>query len=100
LDEAASVAARNAGLLIAAGVHVYSPIAHSHVIAMHTPLDPRDYGVWMPLNHAMMRVARGLIVLRMPGWATSEGVTMEREAFAGRRIVMMDPGVVPSALFT
>jgi len=100
LDKAAEAAAGAAGMLIAAGVHVYSPIAHSHPIAAAAQLDPRDYGLWMPLNRVMMRAARGLIVLKLPGWASSKGVRMEIQEFANRRTVYMEPGVIPSVLFT
>lgn len=86
------------GLLIRAGVAVFSPIAHTHPIAIHSGIDPLDHGIWMPLDAPMMDAARGLIVCMMTGWDASYGVGVEIEAFKRVRkpIIYMTPGVVPA----
>lgn len=99
MRNAAREAESAAAQLIAAGVPVYSPIAHSHSIAATGNLDPEDYEIWMPLNRVMMRAARGLIVLTLYGWATSRGVRMEIEAMASKRQVFMRPGIIPAEVF-
>ena len=47
MDAAFHLACENAALLIRHRVHVFSPIAHSHPIAMAGGLDPVDYEIWM-----------------------------------------------------
>lgn len=67
--------------LIRRGIAVYSPIAHTHPIAIHGNIDPYDHGIWMPLDHHMMNAADGCIVVMMPGWVESKGVTIEIDEF-------------------
>lgn len=72
---------RAAGKLLKAGVHVYSPIAHSHPIAMHGKVDHLDHKIWLPLD---MKIAGGcdaLLIADMQGWEDSAGVTFEIDMF-------------------
>jgi Domain of unknown function (DUF1937) len=87
--DAACLAAR----LLRIGVKVYSPICHTHPIAMCGNIDPLDHAIWMPFDEAMMRVCDMLIVAHMPSWETSKGIAMEVEHFekAGKRIFDLDP---------
>ncbi len=80
-----------AGELIEAGVSVFSPIAHSHPIAMRCLMDPRDYRIWQASNRPLVEAAKGLIVVTAPGWEDSVGIADEMEAFAGRPIVLWNP---------
>ena len=84
-------------LLIKAGVPVYSPIAMTHPIAVHSDLDPLDHELWLEADRPMMRAAKGLIVCKLQGWDESYGVEDEIKYFrdAGKPIVYMEPGVVP-----
>lgn len=93
IDIAFRDAARLAARLLRAGVKVYSPICHTHPIAIHGNLDPLDHAIWMPFDEAMMRVCDMLIVAHMPSWETSKGIAMEVEHFekAGKRIFDLDP---------
>jgi len=90
--------------LLKAGVPVFSPIAHSHVVAtagnMSLGDDAASHAAWLKLDELMMAPARGLIVLRMNGWEESVGLKHEIEFFQARSkpIVMMTPGVVPFAV--
>lgn len=69
------------GHLLKAGVMVYSPIAHSHSLALHGDIDPHDMLVWMQLNAIMMEKCDILIVAHMPGWDKSEGIKTEVKYF-------------------
>lgn len=69
-------ACRAAAELIRLGYAVFSPIAHSHPIAMIGGIDhlsPVWYEADLPLLHACSRV----IVLKLDGWDTSRGVSIE-----------------------
>lgn len=77
-QEAAFIAAAQyTGWLLAEGVHVFSPIVHSHPIATYTKLDPLDHTIWMRNDRPMIEAAAGAIVVKLPGWATSRGVAEE-----------------------
>lgn len=96
-------AARIAALLLTTGVRVYSPIAHTHPLALYGNLDPLDHTIWLPFDEAMMDAADCLIVARMPGWDVSYGVQHEIEFFAKERkpILHIDPAtlqIVPAAM--
>ena len=84
-----------AGYLMRAGIPVFSPIAHTHGIAMAAGIDPIDHAIWMPLDRPMMDGAALLVVAMMDGWAESKGIGMEIEAFrqAGKSVVYVDPNV-------
>lgn len=84
-------------LLIRAGITVFSPIAHSHAIAIYGGIDPLDHELWMRVDRPMVDAACGCIVVEMDGWQDSRGVAVEIELFstAGRPIIHMTPGVVP-----
>ena len=42
------------GELIKRGIAVYSPIAHTHPIALYAKMDAYDHKIWMPLDHHMI----------------------------------------------
>lgn len=69
------------GVLVKLGMNCYSPIAHSHPIAIHGGLDPLNCDFWMGLNYAMMNHAKELIVIKMDGWEQSKGIMAEIKAF-------------------
>lgn len=98
IEEAFKVACRAAADLIRAGVRVYSPIAHTHPIAIHGEINPYAHEIWLPADEPFMRAARGLIVLRAESWERSHGVGVEIETFRKmeRPVVYMDEGVVPA----
>lgn len=70
-----------AGALLAQGVHVYCPIAHTHPIATHGKLDHYSHDLFLPLDRQMMEHAHGIIVVEMPGHSTSRGVRFEIDYF-------------------
>lgn len=100
LPRAHFLACLAAGRLIRAGIPVFSPIAHSHPISNYADIDPFDHDIWLPADAPIMRAARGIIVLKLDGWAASYGLTKEIEHFAevGKPVVYMEPGEVPAEL--
>lgn len=70
-----------AGNLIQAGVPVYSPIAHTHPIAIYAHMDPFKHDIWLPADEPLMRAASGLLVCMMGGWKESYGIGVEIAEF-------------------
>jgi hypothetical protein len=100
LDAAFQEAARLAATFVTAGVRVYSPIAHTHPLAIAGNLDPLDLSVWLPFDEAMMDASDCLIVAMMDGWDVSAGIKHEIEFFKrdGKPVLYFDPvslGVSP-----
>lgn len=99
LDAAHAVACKNAALLLDAGIDVYSPIAHTHPIARYvTKAHAKDHEFWQKVDRPMMEAAQGLIFVKVISWEQSAGMFKELVAFlqAGKPIVFMEDGVVPS----
>ena len=67
---------RVASRLMREGHIVFSPIAHSHPIAMAGGL-PTDWTFWKEFDRAMLGAASELWVLRIPGWMGSRGIASE-----------------------
>jgi hypothetical protein len=82
-----------ASRLLRAGYRVYSPIVHTHPLAIHGGLDPLDHSIWLPFDEAMMERCDRLIVAHMKGWQASRGIAHEIEFFerAGKPIWDLDP---------
>src|SRR5258708_5779201 len=87
-ENACQIAAR----LLTRGVKVYSPIAHTHPIAIHGGLNPYDHSIWLPFDQALMEYCSGLIIAHMESWETSYGVAFEIKYFskAGKPIYDLD----------
>lgn len=65
----------------------YSPIVMCHRLANIAKL-PVDHEFWLEFDHKMIETLPRFMILRIDGWETSKGVTIEK-AFAeslGRRI--------------
>lgn len=65
------------GELLRQGLNVFSPIAHSHAVAMLAGLDNLDWSLWMRANRPLMEAAAGLIVIKSAGWQESRGLAEE-----------------------
>jgi len=76
--EASIFAAR----LLQHGVSVYSPIAHTHPLAIYGNIDPLNHSIWLDFDEAMMNACGALLVATMQGWETSKGVQHEIQYFA------------------
>lgn len=92
-DQAFKDAAKLAAHLLCAGLKVYSPICHTHPIAVFGALDLLDHSIWLPFDEAMMEAAGVLIVAHLDGWDESFGIAHEVKFFeaAGKPIYDLDP---------
>ena len=79
--------------LLRSGLRVYSPIAHTHPIAIYGNIDPLDYEIWLPFDAAIMKASDAMIVVKMETWEKSHGVKHEIETFtaAGKPVFYLDP---------
>lgn len=93
IEQAFIDAAKLTGRLLTEGVKAYSPIAHTHPIAIHGNLDPYDHKIWLPFDAAIMEKADAMIVAMMPSWQDSYGIKHEIEIFtkAGKPVFYLNP---------
>jgi len=91
-EERFNVVNRVAARMMMEGLHVYSPISHSHSIAKAGWL-PTDWSFWELYDTKMIIMCGQMIVLRQAGWAISTGVQHEIRIAAGlgHPIEYMDP---------
>ena len=68
----------HAARLMGGGHIVFSPISHSHQIAMENDL-PTTFEFWQVQNHAFIDWADMVVVLALDGWKESRGITDEIE---------------------
>ena len=71
-EEICIVAARH----MRQGVHIFSPIAHTHPIALAGDL-PRDFVFWEQYARKMLAVCVEMWICDMDGWRESKGVALE-----------------------
>lgn len=92
IEHAFIAAAALAGRLLQRGISVYSPIAHTHPIAIHGRIDPLDHSIWLPFDEAMMKASSALLVAQMSGWNESKGILHEIKFFAeaGKPVFYLD----------
>lgn len=102
IEAAFQDAAAIAGRLVTTGVRVYSPIAHTHPLAIFAGIDPLSHDIWLPFDEAMMCACQALLVAHMDGWDQSRGVAHEIEVFekAGKPIFDLDPVTLVATLRT
>ena len=67
---------RVAGDMMRRGEHVFSPISHTHPIALAGDL-PKGWDFWEQYDREMIAACSELWVLTMDGWKESRGVTAE-----------------------
>lgn len=70
------MANRAAAKLMGDGHIVYSPISHTHPIAMEGDL-PLDWAYWQSVDEFYIRLCEKVVVLELNGWQKSEGVRAE-----------------------
>ena len=67
-----------AAKLMAQGLYVFSPISHTHPIAEASEGKlPRGWEFWEGMDKEYLKFCKKIIVLRIPGWDVSTGVTAE-----------------------
>lgn len=93
LDAAFVEASKLTARLMQEGLRVYSPIAHTHPLAIHGNIDPLDHDIWLPFDGAMMDKSDAMIVAMMTGWFESKGVRHEIDVFnvAGKPVFFLNP---------
>jgi hypothetical protein len=83
---------RTAARLMREGRHIFSPISHTHPIALAGTL-PLDWTYWQAYDAALLRCCIRLLVIKLEGWLESVGVQGEiklaREL--GLEIVYLEP---------
>lgn len=67
-----------AARLMGQGIHVFSPISHTHPIAEAGSL-PKDWNFWKEYDLKFMQIVTKLIVIKLEGWEDSIGVQAEIE---------------------
>lgn len=67
-----------AGGLMREGHHIFSPIAHTHSIAVQCDL-PLGFDFWRQYDEEMIAACGELWVLMLDGWSQSSGVKAEIE---------------------
>ncbi|WP_315754457.1 DUF1937 family protein [Bradyrhizobium sp. SZCCHNRI2007] len=72
--------------LIEQGNIVYSPLTMTHPIDIRMKHDPGS-AFWVAFDEAFMAHCSRLIVLRLPGWDASSGVSKEIDFFGKRGIL-------------
>lgn len=65
-----------AAKLLHQGHIVFSPVSHSHPIALASNL-PGDWEYWKPWCMAYLRLSKALFVLMLNGWKESVGIRAE-----------------------
>lgn len=70
---------------------VYAPISHSHPIAVQEGL-PGGFDFWENIDFEFIRWCDYIILVKMPGWEKSAGVSRELEYCRklGKPIVYLD----------
>ena len=64
--------------LMKMGIHIYSPIAHTHPVAMVGEL-PTSWDYWKVYDTKMLSACDELWVLTLDGWEESKGIAGEIE---------------------
>ena len=70
--------------LIHFGFTVFSPLSHSHTIALVDPSCKNDHNLWLAQDLEFLKWADILGVLTQPGWRESKGLRFERLEFHKR----------------
>lgn len=81
-----------AAKLLRLGLRVYSPIAHTHPIAVYGNVDALDHSIWLPFDQAIMEKSDAMLVAKMETWQISTGIKHEIDFFteAGKPIFYLD----------
>lgn len=65
-----------AASMMRSGLHVFSPISHTHPIALAGDL-PLGWEFWEAYDRAILSACGKVVVLMLDGWKESKGVTAE-----------------------
>jgi nucleoside 2-deoxyribosyltransferase len=86
-------AARLAARLMSSGIAVFSPVAHSHPMAIYGQVAPLNHNIWLPFDEKIMAKCDALLVAKMDTWETSFGVAHEIGVFhkAHKPVFYLEP---------
>ena len=100
LHAAYEMACEQRAVFVRAKIPCFSPIVHSHAVALYGDIDPLDHKIWLPDDAPFMALAKGLVIVKAPGWQSSYGIDQEKIAFAqaGKPIHFMELGVLPEEI--
>lgn len=86
------MACRAAAALMRKGLCIYSPVAHTHPIALAGDL-PKGWDYWERFDRDMISHCEELWVLQLQGWFESKGVQAEIQIAreAQKKVVFIDP---------
>lgn len=86
-------ACQAAAALIHHGATVFSPIAHSHPIALHGA--PTDWSFWEQNDRVLLEFCDEVVVLTIDGWEESIGVQAEIQIARelGKPVRYLEPNV-------
>ena len=76
LEARFQIVCRQAARLMREGHHIFSPIAHTHPIALAGGL-PLGWDFWEKYDRDMLNGCEAVWVLQLDGWETSKGVAAE-----------------------
>lgn len=76
IEERYRHALRATAWLMNQGLHVYSPIVHTHELAKRYDL-PKDFRYWKAFNFVFLQPAKDFYILTIMGWLDSVGVQGE-----------------------
>ena len=89
---------RVAAKLMREGHYIYSPISHTHPIALAGDL-PRGWDYWEKYDRTILAACVRMFVLTQPGWQESVGVAAEidiaREMGLPVEFIEPPPGDIP-----
>ncbi len=66
-----------AAKLMSEGKYIFSPISHNHSIIRESNNLPRGWEYWQGYDKCMLSMCNKIIVLKLPGWQESSGVSAE-----------------------
>lgn len=99
-----TLATKVAGLYIAQGRAVYSPLTHTHLINETVPSHQQPtHSWWLQFNRPFMLISSELVIIRTIGWDASIGIADEIQYFkeSGKPISFFLPefiGELPSVV--
>lgn len=85
IEAAFHMACEARAIFVREKIPVFSPIVHSHPVAVMCGLDPLDHSIWLPDNTPMLDTAGALIVWQAESWKQSYGIKVEIEHFTKAR---------------
>ena len=94
MRERAQAAAQACATLLRRGVHAWSPIVHNHAMMAFSDFSLEERReLLLPYDFTLLRAAKGMIVLKLPGWDQSFGVGKEIELCAelGLPVYYLEP---------